>query len=192
MSTREIIENGNNAQPLTEVQAAIVRLWNGGKSGLQVATELGITRSSVLGHIKRLRNKGYDLRAAPLNLVKKVKGDAPPPPRKKKEIINKLFDNGKEAVEHEVIEILQREIVVDVKIEPANEGDGILLTDLRMLSCRAIVSDEGDHIDWRYCGATITSGKGAYCNGHRAIYYQPLPKKNRQNMNINGIRKIHK
>ena len=55
-----------------EREELIIRLWNSGTSGGQIAMELGLTRSSVLGHLHRARLRlGVDAVPRRTTLVRK-------------------------------------------------------------------------------------------------------------------------
>ena len=177
---------------LTEQQIKLQELWNKGKTATQISEIIGRTRAAVLGQVKRLRAKGFPFRSAFPTLKNDKKDDIRDSKKKVRRSLKtgfNAFDTEKSWQAAQVSE--SPKIVEPIHINPANKGRGILLVELRKDSCRAIIGETGPHVEWRYCGDKITAATSSYCNGHRALYYAPIPKRDRQNMQINAVRKPH-
>ena len=132
-----------------EIRLEILKLWNEGKSGSEIAKLLGITRNSVIGVSYRARKNGL------ISLIKPRKEKAPKVPKVPKKIIKK------EEIESELI--VEEPIIIEE--DQTCDMDG-----LKYYSCRYIVS--GDTYDTvRYCGKHIHTS--SYCLHHYKICYHP-------------------
>jgi hypothetical protein len=98
-----------------ETKEKIVSLWQEGKSGDQIAEEIGSTRNAVIGFINRERKRGVELRGA----IKVVRPMRIKPPKK-------------------IISIFERRL-------PASKRENLRLHELAPTSCRFIVAGEGLH-----------------------------------------------
>lgn len=100
----------------------IVKLWNGGMSGSEIATNVNMTRNAVLGLIYRMRRDGFEFErpstALSANNVRKRKKPS-------------------------------RKLQIGINLSAASEGLNIL--DLSLFKCRYIIS-ESTGFDAVYCG----------------------------------------
>jgi len=129
-----------------EIREEILKLWNEGKSGSEIAQILGITRNSVIGVSYRARKNGIISYKKP----KEKKAKKVPKKTKVKENI--------EPIAEEIPEV----VVV--------EDNSCSMEELKYYSCRFIVS--GDTYETvRYCGERIHTS--SYCLHHYKICYYP-------------------
>ena len=135
----------------------LIQLWREGKTGTQIAEELGTTRNAVLGAVHRLKARGIlEARVSGPNLkpVKKsIKGRV----RRRKFFMP--------------TEPLPPEPQVEISSKPKT------LLDLRMDDCRYIVK-QGDPMSTLYCGAP-THVK-SYCEAHAQLCYVQISKAKRK------------
>ena len=141
---------------LSDRDREIIKLWESGLTGGQIAKELETTRSAILGKLRRLRLDGHvsykmnakvDLKKATKKEIKEAKsfnlnrksirGVQPPQPLPKPR-----------PIKHEPIKFI----------------------DLTPFSCRYIVN-EGHASTFLFCGKPKV--KGSYCDDHAKICYVP-------------------
>jgi len=68
---------------LTKEQKTMIKLWEDGKTGLQIAEKLGKTRNAVMGALKRLRDNGHiEYKQIPVK-----RGEKRPPPNLEPKIL---------------------------------------------------------------------------------------------------------
>jgi hypothetical protein len=131
-----------------------VQLWNEGKTGLQMAEELGTTRSAVLGKAARLQAKGV--------IGKRIDTSV----RTKRPRIKPV-----EAPVSEPKPTLQLVWPVDPVYNdpPVVEASGpVSLMELKMNHCRFVVTT-GDTQTTMYCGQP--KARGSYCGDHAKLCY---------------------
>lgn len=135
---------------ITKEQAQqILALWQEGLTGGQIATQLSITRNSVLGVVHRLRKRGADIEGR----IKK--------PQVRIKII--------EAVKGQEEEIILENIFIPIEKSIVNEDNEYTdLMGLRFNSCRFIV-EEGNVETTKYCNKAIH--RSSYCKDHYKICY---------------------
>jgi hypothetical protein len=129
-----------------EIRLQILKLWNEGKTGSEIARILGVTRNSVIGVSYRARKNG---------LISFIK------PKKEK-----LLKVPKKVIKKEEIEpypIVEKPVIVED--DQTCDMDG-----LKYYSCRYIVSGE-TYDTVRYCGKHIHAS--SYCLHHYKICYHP-------------------
>lgn len=134
-----------------DMNQKILEMWEQGRTGSEIANVLGVTRSTVLGRINRLRSKhqiGY--RAAKIL----VKSDRVVRTRDKIKPYKKL----------------RKFVPVEQVIPKPKHGVSIL--DLQYWSCRYIVGDPKTPLDKIYCGQV--SEHKSYCKDHAQLCYQPV------------------
>jgi len=138
-----------------------VQLWNEGKTGLQMAEELGTTRSAVLGRAARMQAKGLlSKRIDKAARVDKI-------PEQPAEVI---MPKRKPVVEP-AAPVLRLVWPVDPVVpEPPDVEDNkpIGLMDLKHSSCRFVVTNE-DPQNALYCGRP--KARGSYCADHAKLCY---------------------
>jgi GcrA cell cycle regulator len=143
-------------QGLSERDLTIIRLWESGMTGRDIANELGTTRNAVLGKLRRLRLDGhvsYKMNAK-VDLKKAT-------PKKIKEA--KSFNLNRKSIRG-VQPPMPLPKPRPIKHEP------IKFMDLTPFSCRYVVN-EGHASTFLFCGKPKTGR--AYCDDHAKICYVP-------------------
>ena len=134
-----------------EIRANVIKLWEEGLSGSEIAEKLDITRNSVIGAIYRLRKQGHilsrheDSKKNPINAQKDIN---------KKRLVSKP----------EYIPL------PTPKPKRVTKSKGITMEKLKYYSCRYIV-EEGNYETTKYCGER--ANKCSYCEEHYKICYYP-------------------
>jgi hypothetical protein len=147
-----------------DLRCKIIEMWDKSISGGAIATELGITRNSVIGVIYRERAKGRIFRThsekrKPNNLQAKIIiNDQPnkktePKGKNTKIILVKVIDDP-----------ITQEYFADDKSEICS------MNDLQSYSCRYPVSEDNE-TPIMFCGKR--QERGSYCKKHGAICYYP-------------------
>jgi len=150
----------------------LIKYWEEGLSGSQIGEKLNMTRNAVIGMVNRLRRKGHVFARDEKEQHKKRVVEA----RKVREEDYAKRHNPK------AINIIPKDLQIEnVPSLPTRSG-GIELLDLKLNSCRFIIS--GDETPVKYCGEMQT--RGSYCAEHYSICYYPargnLEKMLRKNM----------
>ena len=140
----------------------IAGMWCSGKTGIEIATALGITRNAVLGKIYRMRRNGHILPwkqcAPPVRVAKPIKEK------------NNQSDN---------LVVLKKRSLIDkkarlyIKPEPDLKIKGkrnVTFLNLKLSSCRYIIG-EPNGAKTIYCGAT--KQRGSFCMEHAKLCYVP-------------------
>jgi len=136
-------------QVADEKKYQVFNLWQQGMSSSRIAEEMGISRNSVMGIIYRLRKGGVDLA-----IHKKT---------------NKNYHEPKNGISEPVYDPATPETNVAQQAPTKNIPRTIGLLDLKMDSCRFIVSDDNDPVC--YCGKKIM--RSSYCEDHYKRCYTP-------------------
>lgn len=170
-----VAAQGGKVMPREELINQVVARFNAGETARQIAVALGVTRNVVAGIISRARQKGVDIerRAA---YPRKRAADRPAvvlhwPPE----------DTPREPTppaERSPATILADQPIV-TEMEPVLlvGSKGIPLLQLRHNQCRYPVKEIARH-RWLFCGLA-TQGNDAWCPGHKAIVFRPLPGRRR-------------
>jgi hypothetical protein len=155
---------------LTKEEMTIIKLWESGYSGSQIATELGVTRNTVMGKVYRLRRRalmsyGHDqMKSRP-----DIKVALPKAKPKQAKIPAKP-----------VAPYVKRNAWVPTPdpsvVKPS--ADGLTFWELKPGMCR--YSTSGDSLaTYRFCSKPAV--KSSYCNHHYGIcFVPPMPKKRRE------------
>lgn len=141
-----------------KTKTRIIKLWEEGLTGGQIAEKLHLTRCSVLGFISRKRKSGHIFE----RIEKKAKKEKTQEPKKTGPFwvrTKKTYKENKEALE----ELLSTPVVL-----PTRDG-GIDLMDLKLDSCRFIISSDDDPV--KYCGHQ--KARESYCAEHYSLCYYP-------------------
>lgn len=134
-----------------DMNQKILEMWEQGKSGSEIANVLGVTRSTVLGRINRLRRKHkIEYRAAKIL----VKSDRVVRTRDKAKPYKKL------------------RVFVPVEQVIPKPKNSVSILDLQYWSCRYVLGDPKTPLDKIYCGQI--SEQGSYCKDHAQLCYQPV------------------
>jgi len=154
----------------------IKELWLKGLTGSQIASELCITRNSVMGKLHRMRHSGLLSGAALDERIKiinsSVKRDNEDNRKSKQKInienvIGDLFPETEDHDDH--LDTIICEEIIDSPII-----GGITFDMLAPKSCRFIINN-GDPKEFRFCGQP-KKGR-SYCDTHEKIcYYRPTHK----------------
>lgn len=147
---------------LDALDRQIIGLWNDNLSGAQVAERLGMSRHSVLGKVYRLRLRGFKLREDHSRHRKHTK-------RARMPSVPMTHPKG--------VAVEKPKPLPATKALPAEESLYLTLFQLRLTSCRYIITNERGYENVRYCGAPTK--RGSYCRTHAALCYQPPVKRNR-------------
>lgn len=133
-----------------DINQKILEMWEQGKSGGEIANKLGVTRSSIMGRIHRMRNES-NIKYRAKNIS--VKSDRVVRTRDKAKSYKKL-----------------RTFIPVEQIIPKPKHS-VSILDLQHWSCRYIVGDPKKPLDRIYCGQV--SEKWSYCKDHAQLCYQP-------------------
>lgn len=144
-------------KPITDRDHKILKLWNDGRTGTEIAEALGTTRSAILGRLHRLKGHGID------TAKRKPAGKSPQVAKKEPEKIAKP-----ERRKHKTIKTYfpPRKLVIPDKY--------LTIPELTARSCRFIVND-GDHGVYLFCGQD--KERGSYCGYHAKMCYIPTETK---------------
>jgi len=137
-----------------EKKELIIKLWNEGKTGGEIAEVLGATRNSILGFVHRLRAKGHELKEREGRVT--IRKEA------KKPVKNDEF----------CVKINTDDVVSRYFRQPKR---GKTLMFLDHSSCRFITSYDEENVAI-YCGERVD--KTSYCKHHASLCYQPPKKPN--------------
>jgi len=155
-------------------QARILELWALNKTTREIAEEIGTTKNSICGFLKRLRDKGVAVERRP--------GGFLPSKEKNQKIakiekVTKLRERRPKIVAPIKETLRQEPIVVEIfPPKPLKKTGTFRFADLRNNSCRYVVSGKRAE-DFMFCGEAKT--KGAYCAEHAALCYVPLSRERR-------------
>lgn len=133
-----------------DINQKILEMWEQGKSGGEIANELGVTRSSIMGRIHRMRNESnIKYRAKKISL--------------KSDRIVRTRDKAKPYKKLRVFVPFEQVI--------SKPKSGVSILDLQYWSCRYIIGDPKTPLDKIYCGQV--SEHRSYCKDHAQLCYQP-------------------
>ena len=155
---------------LTKEEMTIIKLWESGYSGSQIAMELGVTRNTVMGKVYRLRRRALmsyghtEMKSRP-----DIKIALPKEKPKQAKIPQKV-----------VRPPVQRNAWVPTP-DPSvakPSANGLTFWELKPGMCR--YSTSGDSLaTYRFCSEP--AAKMSYCTEHYAIcFVPPMPKKRRE------------
>jgi GcrA cell cycle regulator len=150
------------------------KMWLDGLSASQIANELahGITRNAVIGKVHRLGLSGRVKSPAPAQTRPRARqpedGKSPP---------SAPISHGNLAIAVEPRSMPAPRPAVEEVVIPMSERVSIM--DLRESMCRWPLGDPASP-DFRYCGAKMQIGLGAYCSYHARIAYQPAHDRRRE------------
>lgn len=138
-----------------EMIKIMIDMWNNGKTGAEIAKEVGKTRNSVMGLLQRLRIKGF--------LQYKKTAD-----RNDEQIIHKivLSRKNKQVTIADARLPITKPIVLPRK--KLMKPPGITLLELNIDTCRYIL-DTPQFEKVFYCGEQVEHG--SYCAKHGALCY---------------------
>ena len=137
----------------------IVKMWSEGSTGLMIATEIGFTRSSVMGRITKLRAK--KIITGP---ILDARMDALRALATKANVENKTTSR-----------FNPNPIALRAAFDSLNPSKGghVGYDGLTSKSCRYVIN-EGSATEYLFCGAT--KEKGSYCQHHHNLCYVPNSK----------------
>lgn len=166
----------------------VIRMWNEGSTGLQIAEAMGTTRSAIMGMLYRLRGKGLikyrprptaeerkkqkvkSVTVAPI-LTAAPADTLPPEPATPEPSSNVVYGPWRLPDP----EPSMPEIEPEEEVAPVSERNGMTLLELKADSCRYITK-VGVGLSTIYCGAPAE--RGAYCAAHALrCYVQPKEHK---------------
>lgn len=153
--------------PTLKRNERIIEMWEKGMSSGQIANELCMSRSAVLGAIFRLREKGVVLRQHPAG----VKVNKPKPEKKMEQVQADLMPK------FLVLEVDDPEILEPEPPVGHVEAEGVRLIDLQYWHCRYIIGETSGPYTI-FCGAK--KGSAALCEKHHALCYIPKPVNHRK------------
>ncbi len=151
-----------------ETQRKVLELWALNLTTREIGQAVGLSKNSVCGMLKRLRDKGLDIPKRPNGFEAKTE--------KNKKIakvakVTKLKEKKPKAAPEPVAVV---PIIIPVEPpKPLKKSGTFRFIDLRNNSCRYIVSGKRAE-EFLFCGEPKT--KGAYCKEHAALCYVPLSK----------------
>jgi hypothetical protein len=137
-----------------DIQVKILKHWEQGKAASQIATELGITRNAVMGHLYRMRQAGVKMRHKPNTT----------PPKSRPIGQKKLVRKAPVPIKPTIAEILAQQ-------DQTATGKPVPLMQLKSQSCRYVVSGAAAK-DLLFCNEPKWGGS-SYCHKHHYICYVP-------------------
>lgn len=147
---------------LTKEQKLIIKLWEDGKTGLQIAEKLGKTRNAVMGALKRLRDRGHiEYKQIPVK-----RGEKRPAPNlrflpvKNRRILREVKEG-----KREVPKILVSKEAGLLRKSP------VKFFDLTPNACRYIINDSLPQ-NFLFCGDDKKE-HSPYCERHHKMCYVP-------------------
>jgi len=147
---------------LTKEQKMMIKLWEDGKTGLQIAEKLGKTRNAVMGALKRLRDNGHiEYKQIPVKRGEK----RPPPNLKFLPVRNRRILREIKQGKREEPKILVSSEAAFLKKPP------VKFVDLTHNSCRFIINDSLPK-DFLFCNDDKKKGS-PYCERHHKMCYVP-------------------
>ena len=158
-----------------EMRGQIINLWQKEMTGGEIASQLGVSRNSVIGVIYRAKQNGDILRGRKdvKKIIKKVK------PIKEKIVkqADKKVKQPKIAKEEKKIEAISKPLQ-QTEIDKSN---AVTIDQLMHYSCRFIV-EVGNYETTKYCGKE--KDRESYCKEHYAICYTPTRFSTQKLLNI--------
>lgn len=147
----------------------IISLWKQGFNGTEIGTELGLTRSAVMGRLHRMRNKG-------------LIGYKIPPPKvlKEKQDRLKLVAVGGKNMKYELPSYPPKPAIGRKSTKPQfvdappAKKPAITIMDLNFRHCRYITQMETSKGPI-YCGEPID--RKSYCKTHADMCYYKVTKR---------------
>jgi GcrA cell cycle regulator len=155
---------------LTKEEMTIIKLWESGYSGSQIAAEIGVTRNTVMGKVYRLRRRALMASGhEPMKSRPDIKIALPKSAPKQAKIPQKV-----------VMLPVKRNAWVPTP-DPSvvkTSADGLTFWELKPGMCRYSIS--GESLDtYRFCSEPAV--KMSYCAHHYGIcFVPPMPKKKRE------------
>ena len=147
-----------------EMRIKILELWQKEMSGGEIASQLGISRNSVIGVVYRAKQNGESLRGSTFK-KQKIKSVKTVKEKLLKEAVQKV-KKVKPVKEKRKIE----KICNPVEPVETPESCEVTMDGLMHYSCRFIVK-EGNYETTKYCGRE--KDRESYCKEHYAICYTP-------------------
>jgi len=148
---------------LTKEQKMMIKLWEDGNTGLQIAEKLGKTRNAIMGALKRLRDKGLiEYKQVP------VKRSAPLPRKENLKYLPIRNRRILREIKHGVRETPLIEVSPEVKYI---RNGPVRFFDLTSQSCRFIINDTLPQ-NFLFCGDQKKDGS-PYCERHHKMCYVP-------------------
>jgi hypothetical protein len=144
-----------------EIRIKILELWQKEMSGGEIASQLGISRNSVIGVVYRAKQNGESLRGSTFK-KQKIKSVKTVKEKVSKEVVQKV----KQIKEKKKIE----KICNPVEPVETPESYEVTMDGLMHYSCRFIVK-EGNYETTKYCGKN--KDQSSYCKEHYTICYTP-------------------
>jgi len=141
----------------------MIKMWLDGKTGLQIAEKLGLTRNAVMGKLKRLRDKGMiEYKMVPAKRVgrnqKKTQTNLLYFPIKNRRILREVREGKREAPK-----IFVSEEAKNLRKSP------VRFFDLTNTSCKFVIND-GEPQNFLFCGDDRKDGS-SYCERHHKMCY---------------------
>jgi hypothetical protein len=161
----------------------MIGLWSQGLTGAEIAKRLGVTRSSILGKIHRMREAGKldvrisdqrvrAIRAETRRLEAERLANLPPP------VENAIYQIEDKAIPLAMVNVEPvGEIAMPIVCEEPPEPEPVRAIPFEKLtskSCRFIIN-AGNPADFLFCGRTKVGR--SYCDEHMKLCYLPPVKK---------------
>lgn len=158
---------GNGPEWTQERSDLLIRLWQAGVSARQVALQIGVTKSAVMGRLHRLGVKRGELGTAEARKAAREATQARAAEREsaRQRALASARVAAKAAAEQAMT--LRCAALADLWSRPG----GVRLEDVRAGQCRWPLADVPDGVAVRFCGDDVA--KGAYCATHHAVAYRP-------------------
>ena len=149
---------------MSDIDDRIKVMWDNGSTSSEIASELGVTRNTVMGRVSRMKARG-DIKFRILNVKEKEPKKVPAiSPTKKERILYVLPTYPLRPSARR-----KPEKIVD---EPVQQRVGnVTLMELSYKHCRYIVGANKLR-GVLYCGND--KGRGAYCISHATLCYYPI------------------
>lgn len=148
---------------MQDIDSQVAKLWKAGKTSTDIAYELGITRSAVMGRVGRLRKRGLlDFRTGPLTGPAKRKTSSLPRTGGKRMPFVMPDYPGKPIRRRKGFDVPKTKV-----IEPQVQHSHVTLMELQGFHCRYIVGQ--NYRGTLYCGEP--KAVKSYCEAHAKLCY---------------------
>lgn len=150
----------------------LIELWRVGATGAEIARQLGVTRSMVLGKVYRLREQGILAYRNPEKSKTKVKEVTTNVVVLERKVPQTTQGGSMLRIQPEEPELKPVVPPTLPEFDPTKPYLNIL--QLNFTKCRYIMTEDTS-VDALYCGETVH--RRSYCKAHADVCLVPAPKK---------------
>lgn len=148
---------------MSDIDDRIKVMWDNGSTSSEIASELGVTRNTVMGRVSRMKTKGV-IKFRILNVKEKEKKAPAITPTKKERVLYVIPSYPlRNSIRRRPIKIVD---------EPVQQKVGnVTLMELTYKHCRYIVGSSKAR-GTLYCGEE--KGNRSYCTAHAKLCFYPV------------------